>query len=122
MNGADRPAAGPADGPAGGVLGQVVLLADLGQHLVDDEAGVLVAERVVLDAAVVRVAGADRLGVLVAPWPGVMKMPMVTGISFLWIRLSRTCGTRSTPLGLIARWPSWKTSTQAGLSVYCAGT
>ena len=30
--------------------------------------------------------------------PGLMKMPMVTGISFLWIRLSKTIGTRNWPL------------------------
>jgi hypothetical protein len=35
-----------------------------------------------------------------------MKMPMVTGICFFAIRFSITCGTRSTPLVRVARWPS----------------
>ena len=30
--------------------------------------------------------------------PGLMKMPIVTGISFLWMRLSKTMGTRVRPV------------------------
>ena len=56
-------------------------------------------------------------------FPGVMKMPMVTGIWPLPIRFSMTCGTRSEPFGFVARWPSWNTSTLAGFfGLYCAGT
>ncbi len=52
-----------------------------------------------------------------------MKMPMVTGISRLWIRFSIACGTRSEPVGLVARWPSWNTRTLAGEEdEYWAGT
>ena len=31
--------------------------------------------------------------------PGLMKMPIVTGISPLWIRLSNTVGARTRPSG-----------------------
>src|SRR5260370_25326094 len=55
--------------------------------------------------------------------PGVMKIPIVTGISFFAIRFSITCGRRSGPFLRVARWPAWNTSTQAGLyGVYFAGT
>jgi hypothetical protein len=43
-----------------------------------------------------------------------MKMPMVTGILPLAMAFSMACGTRSDPCGLVARWPSWNTSTLAG--------
>ena len=79
--------------PSGSVV-SVVLLADLGQDLVDQEPRVLIAERVVLEAAVAA-----------APWvcrqlrrrdvPGLRKMPIVTGISPCAIRLSNTTGTRN---------------------------
>src|SRR5262249_9188860 len=64
-----------------------------------------------------------RSGKVSPRWPGVTKMPIVTGISLRWIRLSMTVGTRNTPWGLMARAPSWNTSTQAGLlETYWAGT
>src|SRR3954471_9306617 len=50
-------------------------------------------------------------------------MPMVTGIFFWAIMFSIACGTRRLPSGLVARCPSWNTSTFAGdLALYCAGT
>ena len=55
---------------AGWILGQVVGLADLGQHLVHDEARVGIAQRVVLGGAVVRVAGAEILRIRIAALTG----------------------------------------------------
>ena len=53
---ADAAGRNPADRPASRLVRQLVLLADLRQDLLQQEPGVLVAERVVLEAAV-----ADRL-------------------------------------------------------------
>ncbi len=50
-------------------------------------------------------------------------MAMVTGICFFAMRLSKTTGTRKSPLTLANPPPSWKTITAAGLlPSYCAGT
>ena len=52
-----------------------------------------------------------------------MKTPIVTGISFLWIRLSNTTGTRNSCSVFTYLCPSWNTITAAGLlPSYCAGT
>src|SRR5439155_13807595 len=53
--GADAAGADAADRPAGGVLLQVDLLADLGEDLLFEEPGVLVRQRVVLEAPVLEV-------------------------------------------------------------------
>jgi len=56
-------------------------------------------------------------------WPGLTKIPIVTGISCLWIRLSKTTGTRYSCSTFTYLWPSWKTITAAGRAAsYCAGT
>ena len=81
----------PIARPAASVS-EVVFLGDLGQDLLLQEPGVLVGERVVLEAPVRPPRPAAS--------PGLMKMPIVTGISFLWIRLSKTIGTRNWPVGL----------------------
>jgi len=52
--GADPPRTRPADRPLLGIIGQLVLLPDLGQDLLQKEAGVLVAQRVILETPVVR--------------------------------------------------------------------
>ena len=43
--------------------------------------------------------------------PGLMKSPIIGGISPLWIRLSRTTGARIWPFGFTTPPPSWKTIT-----------
>ena len=66
------------------------LLLDLGQQLVEQEPGVVVAQAVVLVAAIEAV---ERLSVEApSPRPGVTNTPMMTGISFLWISSSKTAG------------------------------
>ncbi len=56
-------------------------------------------------------------------FPGLMKMPMVTGISPLWMRLSNTVGVRKAPFSPTYPPPSWKTMTQADFfESYCFGT
>ena len=55
--------------------------------------------------------------------PGLMKMPMVTGISLRWMRLSSTVGARQSPSSFTYHPPSWKTITHAGWAgSYCFGT
>jgi hypothetical protein len=50
-------------------------------------------------------------------------MPIVTGISFLWIKLSNTTGTRYSAARSTYLWPSWNTITEAGeAALYWAGT
>jgi hypothetical protein len=82
--------------------------------------------RVDVSAADVREAAdvADDLAELASPrWPGLTKIAIVTGISRLWIRLSKTIGTRCSCSTFTYLWPSWKTMTAAGRDgSYCAGT
>ena len=92
----DRPAAGPGDAavvavarepdrpPVGGLL-----RLDLGQELLEQEPGVVVAQPVVLVAAIEPV---HRLAVGALTRPGVTKTPMVTGISFLCDQLVEDLG------------------------------
>ena len=79
------PLLAPGDRAAGGVVAQLHRLLDLRQDLLEQEPGVLIRQRVVLEAAV----GAGRPRTT----PGSMKMPTVTGMSPLAIRLSKTVGT-----------------------------
>lgn len=58
--------------------------------------------------------------------PGLMKMPMVVGISFLWMRLSKTKAALLGPANLgssgLALPPSWKIMTAVGFEAsYWAG-
>ena len=85
--GADAAAADAGDGAALGVVAELHRLLDLGQDLLEQEPGVPVGERVVLDAAL-------AAAVLAGPVPGLMKTATVTGISPLAIRLSKTVGTK----------------------------
>ena len=101
-----------------GIRRQVVLLADLGQDLLDQEARVAVAQAVVLVAAVVAVllaCGRRAPG----STPGLMKMPMVTGISFLWIRLSKTIGRAAGALVVDAAAAVLKDHHAGGLVAAC---
>jgi hypothetical protein len=70
MVGADGSAARTADGTAFGIPGEIVSLADLRQQLLDQEPGIGIAERVVLYAAMIRIAGADPIRVCVATLAG----------------------------------------------------
>ena len=83
----------PRDRAAGRVVAQLRRLLDLGQDLFEQEARVLVGERVVLEAAV-RLACRRTM-------PGWMKMPTVTGMSPFAIRLSKTIGTYSSVAGAV---------------------
>ena len=63
------------------VIGDFVGLANFGKYFVDEKSGILIAERVVFEAAIQRLP--CRPGCAGALVPGLMKMPIVTGISFL---------------------------------------
>ena len=56
---ADGAARGAADGALLRIVGEVVLLADLGKHFLDEEARVGVVQRVVFLLAVIRIADAE---------------------------------------------------------------
>jgi hypothetical protein len=90
--GADAAGGRAADRPEIRVGGQVQALADLGQELLQQEPGIAVAERVVLEAPVVadgRVAGGGR------QHAGIEED--TDRDSPLWIRLSKTMGARQRP-------------------------
>jgi len=56
-------------------------------------------------------------------WLGSTKTATVTGVSPLWIRLSRTTGARTSNPRSMYQAASWKTRSAAGRSsAYCAGT
>ena len=81
---ADAAAAGAGDRAACGVVPKLHGLLDFRQDLLQQKARVLIGERVVLEAAVGAAVGARAR---------LMKMPTVTGMSPLAIRLSKTVGT-----------------------------
>src|SRR5437867_8842266 len=68
-DGAIRPAARAANRSGFRVFGEIIGLADLGQHFIDEETRVTVTERVVFGGAIVRVAAAD-LDILVTTRAG----------------------------------------------------
>ena len=97
-----------------GSLLMIELLADLGKNLLHQKPGVVAAHSVVLMAPVV---ARQRIRLAAGTTPGGIMTAMVTGISFLNIRLSKTVLTFSPPP------PSWKNITHAGFAEsYCFGT
>ncbi len=116
---ADRATASPADGTVVSFIGKIdgsavrcLLALDKRENFFQQEPCIAISQAVVFEAAVKPV---QCIGALSQYFPGVIKTPMVTGISPLAIRLSKTVGAFHCT-------PSWLTYTHAGLSaLYCAG-
>ena len=79
---------GAGDGAIVGIVREVVVLGDFGQDLFDQERRKARTDGVVFGAAVEARLGVRRRRRRTTP--GLMKTPMVTGMSPLWIRLSKT--------------------------------
>ena len=122
---ADGAARGAADGALLRIVGEVVLLAHLRKHLLDEEARVGVVQRVVLFLAMVRDCCIPRsVGIGLAEIS--RRDEDADGhrhLAFADEIFHDLVGRRSGPSGFVARWPSWNTSTLAGFfGLYCAGT
>ena len=84
VNAQMAPELAPAIAAVVGVVGDVVVLLQHRQQLVDDQLGVLVVQRVVLDAGGCWSGRPTRRRsppCCSGPWPGLMNTPIVTGIS-----------------------------------------